>query len=140
VAPQLGRVANPFGAAVMSDGGFDSMTDKEKFARQLIDHDRPTDVLHIGDHDPSGATCFWPSLRPAGVHQGVWRAGDVEPTSRNSGTDRRHHAACQALCEEALLALVAVLRNPKTPSQVRVKGRRRAAQSRHRPARRSRLT
>jgi hypothetical protein len=58
VAPQLGRVANPFGVALMSGGGFGSITDKEKFARQLIDHHRPTDVLHIGDHDPTGVDMF----------------------------------------------------------------------------------
>jgi hypothetical protein len=58
MAPQLARVANPFGVAVMSGGGFDSVTDKYNFARRLIDHDRPTEVLHIGDHDPSGVHMF----------------------------------------------------------------------------------
>ena len=28
------------------------------FAEELADHDRPTEVLHIGDHDPSGAHMF----------------------------------------------------------------------------------
>jgi hypothetical protein len=58
MAPQLARVANPFGVAVISGGGFDSVTDKHNFARRLIDHDRPTEVLHIGDHDPSGVRMF----------------------------------------------------------------------------------
>jgi hypothetical protein len=58
MAPQLARVANPFGVAVISGGGFDSVTDKHNFARRLIDHDRPTEVLHIGDHDPSGVHMF----------------------------------------------------------------------------------
>jgi hypothetical protein len=58
MAPQLARVANPFGMAVISGGGFDSVTDKHNFARRLIDHDRPTEVLHIGDHDPSGVHMF----------------------------------------------------------------------------------
>ena len=43
---------------VLSGGGFDSLTDKHKFAAELADHDRPTEVLHIGDHDPSGVTMF----------------------------------------------------------------------------------
>jgi hypothetical protein len=55
MVPQLERVAHPLGATVMSGGGFDSLTDKHKFAAELADHDRPTEVLHIGDHDASGA-------------------------------------------------------------------------------------
>ena len=34
------------------------MTEKHGFASQLSDHDRATEVLHIGDHDPSGAHMF----------------------------------------------------------------------------------
>jgi hypothetical protein len=55
MAPQLGRVANPFGITVMSGGGFDSLTDKHNFAAALASQGRPTEVLDIGDHDPSGA-------------------------------------------------------------------------------------
>jgi hypothetical protein len=58
MAPQLGRIADPFGVTVMSGGGFDSLTDKHKFAAALANHDRPTEVLHIGDHDPSGVSMF----------------------------------------------------------------------------------
>ena len=58
MAPQLGRVADPFGVTVMSGGGFDSLTDEHKFAAALAGHDRPTEVLHIGDHDPSGVSMF----------------------------------------------------------------------------------
>jgi hypothetical protein len=58
MAPQLGRIADPFGVTVMSGGGFDSLTDKHKFAAALASHDRPTEVLHIGDHDPSGVSMF----------------------------------------------------------------------------------
>jgi hypothetical protein len=55
MAPQLGRVANPFGVPVISSGGFESTTERYNFAHELADHDRPTDVLDIGDHDASGA-------------------------------------------------------------------------------------
>ena len=55
MAPQLGRVADPFGVMVISSGGFESTTERYNFARELADHDRPTEVLDIGDHDPSGA-------------------------------------------------------------------------------------
>jgi hypothetical protein len=58
MVPQLARVADPFGITVMSGGGFDSLTDKYEFAAELADHDRPTEVLHVGDHDPSGVNMF----------------------------------------------------------------------------------
>src|SRR5262249_43004267 len=31
---------------------------RHKFAAALAGHDRPTEVLHIGDHDPSGVSMF----------------------------------------------------------------------------------
>jgi hypothetical protein len=58
MVPQLARIANPFGVTVMSGGGFDSLTDKHKFAAALAGQGRPTIVLHIGDHDPSGVSMF----------------------------------------------------------------------------------
>ena len=58
MVPQLERVAHPFGVTVLSGGGFDSLTDKHKFAAALAGHDRLTVVLHIGDHDPSGVSMF----------------------------------------------------------------------------------
>jgi len=58
MAPQLGRVVDPFGITVMSSGGFESVTEKHQFAAELAGHDRPTEVLHIGDHDPSGVSMF----------------------------------------------------------------------------------
>ena len=58
MVPQLDRVAHPFGVTVMSGGGFDSTTDRHKFAATLSEHERPTEVLHIGDHDPSGVSMF----------------------------------------------------------------------------------
>lgn len=54
MAPQLAKVANPLGVTVLSSGGFDSLTEKHRFAAALASHDRPTEVLDIGDHDPSG--------------------------------------------------------------------------------------
>src|SRR5262245_49096976 len=58
MVPQLERVTHPLGATVMSGGGFESTTDRHKFAAALAGHDRPTEVLDIGDHDPSGAARF----------------------------------------------------------------------------------
>jgi hypothetical protein len=75
MAPQLARVADPFGVTVMSGGGFDSLTDKHKFAAALAEHDRATEVLHIGDHDPSGVNMFLAFLE------------DVEAFARDLGGD-----------------------------------------------------
>jgi hypothetical protein len=58
MVPQLARIANPYGVSVMSGGGFDSLTDKHKFAAALASYGRPTVVQHIGDHDPSGVSMF----------------------------------------------------------------------------------
>jgi hypothetical protein len=58
MVPQLARVVHPFGVTVMSGGGFDSTTDRYKFAAALSAHERPTEVLHIGDNDPSGVSMF----------------------------------------------------------------------------------
>jgi hypothetical protein len=67
MAPQLARVAQPYGTTVMSSGGFDSLTEKHAFAVELARHDRPTEVLHIGDHDPSGISMFAAYLEDVGA-------------------------------------------------------------------------
>jgi hypothetical protein len=58
MAPQLARVAGYYGVPVMASGGFDSLTSKHDLARAITDDDRPMEVLHIGDHDPSGGHMF----------------------------------------------------------------------------------
>lgn len=54
MVPQAERVAHPYGAAVFSSGGFDSVTAKHDAARRFVERDRDTVVLHVGDLDPSG--------------------------------------------------------------------------------------
>jgi hypothetical protein len=73
MVPQLERVAHPFGITVTSGGGFDSLTDKHKFAAALAEHDCPTEVLDIGDHDASG------------VHKHLAILEDVEAFTRDLG-------------------------------------------------------
>jgi hypothetical protein len=75
MAPQLGRVCDPFTIKVLSGGGFDSLTDKHKFAAALVAEGRPVVVLHIGDHDPSGVSMFLAFLE------------DVEAFTRDLGGD-----------------------------------------------------
>jgi hypothetical protein len=58
MVPQLAHVVDRYGIAVISSGGFESVTEKHTFAAELADDDRPTEILHIGDHDPSGAHLF----------------------------------------------------------------------------------
>jgi hypothetical protein len=59
MVPQLARVAEPYGLPVISSGGFESVTEKHRLAEDLTAEDcRPAEVLHIGDHDPSGAHLF----------------------------------------------------------------------------------
>jgi hypothetical protein len=65
MAPQLARVASPYGIPVISSSGFDSLTEKHTFAAELASHHRPTEVLHIGDHDPSGVSMFAAFLEDA---------------------------------------------------------------------------
>ncbi len=56
MAPQLERVAAPYGIPIYSNSGFDSLTVKFGFAREFAEGDRPVEVLHIGEFDPSGET------------------------------------------------------------------------------------
>lgn len=52
--PQVARVAKRYHIPVRSRGGFESLTVKHKAAQRYAYRDRPTVVLEIGDHDPSG--------------------------------------------------------------------------------------
>ena len=55
--PQVQRIADPYGIAVHSSGGFDSLTAKHDLAVTLGQWPQ-VEVLHIGDHDPSGVHLF----------------------------------------------------------------------------------
>ena len=77
MAPQLYRIAQPYGVAVLSGGGFDSLTDKHRLAEEWAAAEQPTTVLRIGDYDPSGASMFTVLTEDIGafaVHYG----GDIE--------------------------------------------------------------
>lgn len=56
--PQLYRVAEPFSVPVYSSGGFDSLTAKKRLADRVCEGGKPTVILHLGDHDPSGVSIF----------------------------------------------------------------------------------
>lgn len=52
--PQVVKVAKPHHIPVRSRGGFESTTAKYEAARRYANRARPTVVLDVGDHDPSG--------------------------------------------------------------------------------------
>lgn len=62
MAPQVAKVADPYCIPVYSSGGFHSVTVKYQAARRILNRwvteDRPTVVMHVGDHDPSGVAIF----------------------------------------------------------------------------------
>ena len=77
MAPQLYLVTEPYGIAVLSAGGFDSLTDKHRLAEEWAAGDQPTTVLRIGDYDPSGESMFTVLMEDIGAFAGSY-GGDVE--------------------------------------------------------------
>jgi hypothetical protein len=57
MVPQLETICGPFDVKVVSSGGFESVTEKYRVAEELAS-DRPTEVLQVGDLDPSGLHLF----------------------------------------------------------------------------------
>jgi hypothetical protein len=57
MVPLVEEIATPYGIAVLSSGGFDSTTAKYDLAQTLSEFPA-AEVLHIGDHDPSGVHVF----------------------------------------------------------------------------------
>jgi hypothetical protein len=58
MAPQLARITDPYDVPVISSGGFESVTEQYRLAVEIADEGRPVEILHVGDHDPSGAHLF----------------------------------------------------------------------------------
>ena len=58
MVPQLEHIADPFGIAVYSGGGFDSITEKRGQAIKWAEAEEPITLLHLGDMDPSGVHMF----------------------------------------------------------------------------------
>lgn len=56
--PQIEAAVRDWGIPVIGSGGFDSLTAKHDLAQALGQHDGITEVLHIGDLDPSGVHLF----------------------------------------------------------------------------------
>lgn len=59
MVPQLERVAHSYGVEVMSSGGFDSTIAKHALACKVARNpSAAAEILHVGDHDPSGVHAF----------------------------------------------------------------------------------
>jgi hypothetical protein len=57
MVPQVERIARDYGITVMSSGGFDSTTVKRELS-ETVKTWSAVEILHIGDHDPSGVHVF----------------------------------------------------------------------------------
>jgi hypothetical protein len=55
---QLRRVCRPYDIHVITGGGFDSLSDKWRFAQLVLGIEEPVEVLHIGDLDQHGESIF----------------------------------------------------------------------------------
>ena len=55
---QLAAVAHRYSVNVYSSSGFDSLTAKKRMADRICAIGKPAVILHLGDHDPSGASIF----------------------------------------------------------------------------------
>ncbi len=123
--PMLESVCLEYGVPVVSSGGFDSLTTKQRIARELASLGH-CEVLHLGDYDPSGVHMF-SSLHEDIAAFTVGFDGQVEftrlavtpeqreqfdlPTAPPKKTDRRRFdddatVQCEALPPDILLQLV----------------------------------
>lgn len=58
MVPQLQRVAFKYAIPVFSTGGFSSVTVTHDIAQRVLQGEKPTYLLHIGDYDPSGQSLY----------------------------------------------------------------------------------
>lgn len=58
MVPQLVTAVREYHVPVLSSGGFDSLTTKHDFAKEIADQGKPVVILHLGDHDPSGVHMY----------------------------------------------------------------------------------
>lgn len=127
MVPPLQRVANDYSVPVYSSGGFDSLTAKHAIAKQISDAGNTVEVLHIGDHGPSGVHMFGSLDEDVRAFVNHYSGGSVSfnrlavtpkqveqyrlPTAPQKATDRRSFDSetttqCEALDPLDLAAIV----------------------------------
>lgn len=91
MAPQLARIAAPYGVGMYSTGGFSSVTVTHEIAKRATAADVPTVFMHIGDFDPSGESIFDAMAQDVGAFVvgefgGTWNSATGE--TKELKTDR----------------------------------------------------
>lgn len=79
--PQLDDIAREYSIKTFSSGGFDSLTTKKDLANRIIQQNKFTYILHLGDYDPSGESIFnsgAEDVRAFVVADRRWNTIDVE--------------------------------------------------------------
>jgi hypothetical protein len=109
MVPQVERIAQPFGVAAQSSGGFDSATEKYRLAANLGQW-RDVEVLHIGDHDPSG------------VHMFSSMAEDVQAFANDLGLKSRIRFSRLAVTRAQIKELALPTAPPKTTDRRKFTG------------------
>jgi hypothetical protein len=79
MVPQMQNIAAPFGIAVYSCGGFDSITEKRRIPMDIwSEYYQPITLLHFGNLDPSGIHMFESLARNLIAYDEEEAAGDIE--------------------------------------------------------------
>ena len=90
MAPQLARVTDPYGVEVISSGGFESVTEQYRLAVEIANEGRTVEILHIGDHDPSGAHLYLALIENiAAFADQARRRGRLYTACRDTAADQR---------------------------------------------------
>jgi hypothetical protein len=93
MAPQIARIADPFGVEVLSSGGFSSLTDTHGLAAEW--RDQAVTVLQIGDHDPSGVHVFAHLAEDVAAFPASYQ-GDVEFVRLAVTLDQAHELGLES--------------------------------------------
>lgn len=71
----IAKLTRTYGIACYSTGGFSSVTVTKRIADRALRHDRPTIIMHIGDHDPSGVSLYETIIEDASTFVAQLRTG-----------------------------------------------------------------
>lgn len=77
--PLLAGIVSDYPVTVYSTGGFSSVTVTHEVAERVIERDRPTVFLHVGDYDPSGESIFYSMSQDIGAFAGKEMDCDWDP-------------------------------------------------------------
>lgn len=94
--PMLATIVADYPVTVYSTGGFSSVTVTHEVAQRVLERDRPTAFLHVGDYDPSGESIYKSMCQDIGafvsdLQGGSWypETGETRAHESNDGPDFR---------------------------------------------------